>query len=656
MGMYDNPVAGGTVAQAAGDVAAGANPMVGPGTSPMYSNQIVDPGQQRSTLVPDDYAPPPEPPMPQGGTVLDPILQGASLGWSDEGFGLYEKLKGGSYTEGRDRARENLESFSTRNPYGSSIAEMAGGMLPVSKGVKYAGLGLNMAQKLARLSGAGAGIGAVGGLGIGEGGLAEQAASMGTGATIGAVASPVVGGATALLKGTGGMLTRHLPIDSREDRRIVQKLKDGNIDLRTPEGQQELLRQRELLGPEGMLADTTIATQRQLDAVNVKPGPQGEMINTRLEDRQGGRNQRVTDAANRDLGDSETFMATIEDQLQKTKTDAGPSYEAARQVPLQMNGNLTKLLSNPAGKKAYAEALELAQIAGEDLPPMSMVFPDGTGINYISTDAAHQLKVALDKVIDKHTDINPITGARKLDNTGRAYLVYKKKLQAEMFDQNKAYKAANDEFAGNIALTNAAEMGKRFVRDDDWVIGSELRGMTSGEKTYFRHAASKAIRDQIMNAEDGADAYRRMFGSEFKRRRIEQLFEGDTDAYNEFAKAMERESRFASTRATVQGNSATVRRLEDQEDLLNPDPGIFKRITKAAWSEFTKNAPDRDVKLAGMLTDMNPVDIVRLMEVANKQNKQFYSSLINATTLAGINPTTGAFTDAFMPHEAKPAQ
>lgn len=107
-------------------------------------------------------------PVPQGGSILDPLMQGASLGFADEAAGgvsgLYNAVTGGEggfsggYTKTRDKWRTDADEYAQRNPVTSLVAELVSG----------AALPLGAARTAARGVMLGAGAGAVTGAGKAE--------------------------------------------------------------------------------------------------------------------------------------------------------------------------------------------------------------------------------------------------------------------------------------------------------------------------------------------------------------------------------------------------------------------------------------------------------------------------------------------------------
>ena len=130
-----------------------------------------------------------------GRTALD----GALMGWGAEARGLLESTFGNStYTEARDREQARLDAFKKANPALATAADITGGvagtlpMLLTAPPSALARLG-PMGARLAAMIGGGAIQGGIAGAGNAQEG--ERLAGAGTGAAVGAVAAPIIGGA-----------------------------------------------------------------------------------------------------------------------------------------------------------------------------------------------------------------------------------------------------------------------------------------------------------------------------------------------------------------------------------------------------------------------------------------------------------------------------
>jgi hypothetical protein len=165
------------------------------------------------------------------GSILSPLAQGATLGFSDEiaggAAGLTEMLKGGSFSEGYDPVvkdfREANKAYGERNPVVSTAAEIGGGLALPFGAIRSVGTGLRAAL----------GSGALYGAGTAEGGIEDRLKGAGAGAAAGGAGYGVLRGAGALTRGLFGRGSQK----SRNPgfRGQVNTLRNAGIRVNAPE-------------------------------------------------------------------------------------------------------------------------------------------------------------------------------------------------------------------------------------------------------------------------------------------------------------------------------------------------------------------------------------------------------------------------------------
>ncbi len=188
--------------------------------------------------------------MAESGSIVDPLLQGATFGFSDElgGFGsqIGKYLATGEwdsdqYYKGRDEQRENLEAFAARNPKTALAAEIGGNLatagLAGGVGKAVAGKALASAPMLAQTLGTAAGAGAAEGALYGAG-TAEEDALAGAieGGLTGAVLGAGTEGGAKLLGKTWKALGRPMG-KSREAMALEAAARKQGVDLNLTAGQ-----------------------------------------------------------------------------------------------------------------------------------------------------------------------------------------------------------------------------------------------------------------------------------------------------------------------------------------------------------------------------------------------------------------------------------
>jgi hypothetical protein len=173
------------------------------------------------------------------GSIIDPLVQGASLGFADEiGGGLhgaYNWATGGEFSEGYDSTtnlmRERAKNYGERHPYISTAAEIGGG-LAMPLGALRGGAN---AFRTALKSGAAYGVGTAEGPEGGdmEDSISERLKGALTGAAAGGLGYGVLKGGGKLMKGVfgRGSAKSRLPSHTKD----VKALKQAGIKVSAPE-------------------------------------------------------------------------------------------------------------------------------------------------------------------------------------------------------------------------------------------------------------------------------------------------------------------------------------------------------------------------------------------------------------------------------------
>jgi len=578
--------------------------------------------------------------QPQG-SVADAYGQGLGA-FGDEAAGVMGGIAGffdprlsnttfkDRYVGVRDAARDNAKAYAEREPAKNFAAEALAASLPISKGLKIASAAATPARKMMAGSLAGLAEGGAFGWGAGEGDAQSQATSAAIGGTTGAV----VGGVVPMVAPLYKYIKNNFFPDTAEDK-VIAALKNDGYDISREDGARALQERFDSLGPDGQVADVGINTQRLTDTTQSTPGVAKTQINDVLDTRQAGRNDRVTKATYDELGDAEEFLGDMDTQIQKKYAEAAPLYDKAYAVAIEPTDALSELLSRTASKKAYKEAARLADNEGRKIPSLDEIFPNDGTTPKLGTQTLDEIKRGLDTLIERNTDA--VTG--KVNSQGRSLTKLKNELLAEVDSQNPDYAAARANYAGNQSMENAAAQGRRFLRDDSDLTIKQLKSMTPSEQEFFRKGAAKSIRDRILSAQDGADAFRRVFGNEAMRERIRAVMPDDA-AFKRFEQQMRRESDFASTRAQVKGNSLTNERQIAGAEVL--DKGVISALWNSAGKiirDFKGTDGEKARKLASILVDADPQSIARLKKRAEKltpRERSIYRKAIEAATLSSV--------------------
>lgn len=576
------------------------------------------------------------------GASLAPLAQGATLGFSDEILGgingLDRLIHGGSYREGYNegvaKVRNVGHEFHEEHPVGSVALEVAGGVLPaiLSGGVRVP-TALAKLPSIVRSAGTGASLGAAAGAGTAEGGTRERL----RGAAVGGAAGGVVGAAApALLSGAskGANVVRTMinragvPAEQRANAVIVQALERDKVPLPSLSAAKPTRAPKMLLdmGGENLRGVARAAQAIPSEAKDVIPralGERHEALGTRL----GKDLEDALGVAGKDV------HAKADELFAATRANARPLYEEAYKAGPVNDPRINEILELPDFQKAYAQGRAIAKLEGVELPEQLKLSPvaqetlaNGSPEAKAAIQAA-QAKTAptvqlLDYVKRGVDDMIRAGRGSSLEAGGlgptreRALLQRQQEL-IDLIDRHvPAYKAAREQYSGDLAMERALEMGRQFLKDEPEVTRRTLAGMTRGEKQVFLTGAINNVKREIADAADGADLTRRIFGTATKRANVKALFGDDQRAANQFTEWVKNEARLVKNKNAVLGNSTTAGKLAEISDLsganigdvagsvVTGNPGrairdVFRMTASNRLQGVSRNVAD---ELAGKLT------------------------------------------------------
>lgn len=505
------------------------------------------------------------------------LARGATLGLGDRvGAALAAPVNaaitaatGGSfdpideYRLARDASFRARDIQRERDPATAVAGELIGsavsgvGLSRAAPTVFGAGTG-GLASQVGRGAAQGAGMGAVYG-----GGQADEGEVV-AGAVQGGLVGGAVGGALPVagkVLSTGAAvadtaLSPYLRPRAFAAKKVAQRL---DADGLTP----QTVAARMARAPGSSLADVAGENTRGLlrTAVNV-PGAGRQTIQTRLNVRQMGANQRATEAIDGALGDPAKFESTVEAIATRQRTVAGPLYQKAfaSKAPVNVGPVLAQIdktiapgLSRVATPKS---GIGMDSVSGQ-LASIRSKLASATS-RKIDLQQLHLLKMDIDGTIGTAKRAGNDVLAAKLTQVKSALL-------RQMDVASPLYAKARQTFAGEAELRDALEAGREFVAGRSGVTVRDIASMTPAQKEMARLGAARALKESIDSAVDGADLARRLIGSKAKRDALKVLIDDASDR-KAFLQAMIREARFARTRTAALGNSTTTRQQADMED------------------------------------------------------------------------------------------
>jgi hypothetical protein len=269
-----------------------------------------------------------------------------------------------------------------------------------------------------------------------------------------------------------------------------------------------------------------------------------------LTNRNESRGARLTSDLNRLLADSEDYGAVTDGIIQVAKRKGSQVYGPAYAQDIPIDDDLAEflevppvkeLLNRPAFRKAFKEMDTFAKNEGQ---PLQQIYANNgkvrDDLDVLDTRTADYIKDGIDRQIGQ-LETRPKTGRqiKILTDAKNQFLTYTDEV-------NPLYPQARAASANGFQLERALDDGTKVLRKDSKITATKINDLTDEQKDIFRVGAAKSIRDDILSAPDGTDAYKRIFNNPLKTEKVRAAFP-DEPSFNEFKQSMLREQVFDQT-------------------------------------------------------------------------------------------------------------
>lgn len=509
-----------------------------------------------------------EPAVPYSGVIETgrAVAQGATFGFADELEAALRtgRISGPEYEKLRDRLRTQQGQFGQDYPNVKTPVELAGGMLTplgflqkakqASTGTQSALAGETLIGQVGRGTAVGTATGALAGAGYATQNTGEETLK-------GSIFGGVLGGTVpVVLKSAGTVIRNVLNASGIGDQQTASSKILANYlqkDNLTPNEAMAALDELRRIGvPNATLADLgdnlrSLANSAYVVPSKAKTGTQN-FLESRIIDQKNDVVKALADKAGLDINVNgyEKLNSLIEQQSDAARK----AYPAAYSKEVYAK-DFRQFMDRNVFKNAYNEAVALADVKGQKLPPLDVLLSD----RRVPTDVLHQLKIGLDRVIEGHT----VNG--KTDKYGQAVIQVKNEFNDLLKDKNKLYGKANEEFADSARIQRALELGQDYQKLDVKQAAAEIKKFNPAEKEAFRMGMMADINNRLGDFK-GGDFTRQVFKSDNQKALARLAFE-DQAKYNEFSqfiKAMDEQSKTAKK---VIGGSPTAERLATQQNV-----------------------------------------------------------------------------------------
>ena len=484
-------------------------------------------------------------------------------------FGLNEEIEaalrsgaisGPQYEQLRDRLRQQQSQFQQDYPVAGAVTEIGGALAApfgafkalgrAAPAVQQAITGTTILGQIARGAGVGAATGALTGVGTAETDVTGKAIESGVfGAALGGTVPVVLRGAGTVIK---NVLTASGVGDQpgAASKMIANALQKENL---TTQEATQLLNEMERVGvPRPVLADLGKSLQDLAYSAYVVPSGQkaatARFLESRMIDQPSDIVKGLVQKAG--LGKNVNGYEYLQFLTENQKAAASAKYPLAYSKNVYAK-DFRQFMDRPVFQEAYKEAQKRAAVYGDELPSLDIFLSD----RKVPTDVMHQIKIGLDRVVEKETD--SITG--KVTGYGRDVANVRKEFNDLIKVKNPIYAKANAEFADNQRISSAFETGQKYQKLDYKEALDNLKKMNDAEKEAFRLGMMSDVNSRLENFK-GGDFARQIFKSDKQKSLMRYAFT-DAKQYDDFVKYIDSLEGQTKTAKALMGGSQTGERL-----------------------------------------------------------------------------------------------
>jgi hypothetical protein len=594
------------------------------------------------------------------------VLQGLTLGFSDELEAMLPSaISGleGDYEQRVGQVRAGKTAYEAAKPGEAMAAEVAGAiptaLIPGGLAVRGALKGgTSLAGTMARGAGVGAAEGAIGGAGRAEtmGEVPGRALlEGGIGGVVGGVVPLATTGISSALRAGRGteqqalsQMSRALPEQQlvQAEQRVAQRVASGDTSPLTLAEMGGATAQRELRGLRGGSAEVEGIVEPRLTARMAQQG------------------QRVEEAVEKAVGMGPESSVVLGNVIRDQENAAAPLY---REIRAKYGSVQVKDMQDIFERESFREAYpEIVRSVNERLrgqiPDEILNRTPRTYDEFIrQVRSAEGIEVPFDFLDQAKRAIGSKgLSAKRGGDENLASLRFKTAddLRARTDAKVPEYQEARRVFAGEAAIEEAMDVGRKFERMTPAEVRQTLAKMEGSEKEAFITGAVDALRLKIGEAGTGVDLVRRLkLEVPFQRQRLAAMMGGeDSPAFKAFERAVREEAEMAQTRNVVLGGSQTAAfqrdvagadmGFDDMIDILmNPasvtNVGALTRGFRGLLNKTRGAGGQTGQRVAEMLTETSPAMQQRILEGIRRSQDQARRGAA-LTSGAGVAGAAGA--------------
>lgn len=537
---------------------------------------------------------PPQQPVSPFNTATDSMKNAASFGMGSPIEGLANaaatKLKGyisgqstpdfGTlYDQGRQQYTEKLANSQKQNPTASSIGTVLGalGSIPSSGIAETAPSFLGKLKNyVTRNTLPGAALGAMSGFGNTTGDISKQ----GQGALLGGVAGGALGSILPPVLGAGGSILSRIVQNPEQMQSMAGDLAGENISKALS---RDNLSVGDIPVDQNLLQAGGKGVTARAEAIATRGGEGGDILSNYAVNQKAGLPTDLSEALGKNFQES-NYPALLDAIKLKAKTEAGPAYDAAYNAAPkindpQINQALDRAVAAGDWPVLTSEARKLAAYEGNDLGNI-----DATGtIRSFSTKDLDYMTRALRNLgqgtegMGAMGNFTPLGGMRA--STAGA-------IRDRLKVINPAFGDATSQYAGDIAMHDAAQAGKQTnLFGMGWKQAvNDYQKLSPAEQNAWRIGQAENL--QTMIANNPSAMLTRMNSPQFSK--VMNNFYSPS----EYSALMGNVQQLAKQRAQIgqiTGNSRTMTRAMQQAADKEDDPYLAESVIRKGPYDTAKD-------------------------------------------------------------------
>jgi hypothetical protein len=356
-----------------------------------------------------------------------------------------------------------------------------------------------------------------------------------------------------------------------------------------------------------------------------------------LVNRAAGSKDRIARTFADHVSSNQDYFGTLDDVVATGRAKAAPLYDEAYAAnKAVVSPDIDKILDTPAGKQALAAARtkmmndqslmglpnkELGDQMREAVKMGEMADPQSrgvaTGLNMRSLD---YVKRALDDQIGAAYRAGENDNGRILTGLKNSLLnamdeadVTAKAGPNSLKAEGGAYARARSVSGDYLSNAKSLEDGKNFKSfGAPEEIKAHFHDLGDTQKEAFKAGMVRAIKDQMNNAVDGADMYKKVFGNQTQRDKIAAVL--NPTEFDLLSKNLQAEKNLFDFKAQVMGNSRTAQRTISAEEFANGGEQLMKDMAAGGPKYAALAAGKRWVmSLFGGLSDRTAGQVSKIL-------------------------------------------